>query len=144
MRDPIIDHEGSSKVAHELSAQQELGVGRRLPNLIKVTLVKSKQELILLFKALNSVRSTLGKIPDIAHTKLVNLELTILVYCRDQDFSGVNVAPFGLEAPVRWGSSENRIDFLDNVLHDASEALARFLASGASELLRWWYWKASR
>jgi hypothetical protein len=69
-----------------------------VPDAVKVVVVEDEEELVSVLEALDCVRDALGEVPHVAHLEPVNLVLAILVDGRDQDGSGIDIAPFRLRS----------------------------------------------
>ena len=70
--------------------------GRIIPNLLKVTIVESKEILVLIIQALDVVRDTLGEVPDVSSLEDVGSESPILIYTSEEKRAVVNETPFSL------------------------------------------------
>jgi hypothetical protein len=75
-----------------------------LPLRIKVTIVKCKQELILIVEPLNGVADTLGKVPNIANSQFSKLKLAVLVDSRDHEPASVDEPPLSNTMPVKFAN----------------------------------------
>lgn len=67
-----------------------------IPDLLKVTVVKYKQILILIVQTLDIMSNTLGKVPDISRFELLSSKSTILVNSGEKEGSVVDKTPFSL------------------------------------------------
>jgi hypothetical protein len=67
-----------------------------LPNGIKVGLVEYQKILIIILKALDGMRFTFWKIPNISNLEFGDLVATILINGRHEHRTGVDIAPFSL------------------------------------------------
>lgn len=66
------------------------------PRGIKVGVVKHQEKLVLVLETLDRVGGTLGEVPDVAVVEGLELGGALLVNDGDEDGSGVDKAPFGL------------------------------------------------
>lgn len=81
-----------------------------LPDLLKVTVIKGQEVLVLLIQSLNVVRNTLGEVPDVTGIKLLGREAAVLVDSAEKKRSIVDKTPFGLHILVNMGISMMCVD----------------------------------
>ena len=74
-----------------------------LPDLLKVTVIKRQEILVLLFQSLDVVRNTFGEIPDVTGIKLLGRKAAVLVDSAEKKRSIVDKTPFGLHILVNIG-----------------------------------------
>lgn len=67
-----------------------------LPGLVKVTLIKDQEELVVIVKPVDSVGNTLGEVPNVTVAELLDLVDAILINSRDNHSACIHEAPFGL------------------------------------------------
>ncbi len=75
------------------------------PDFVKVCLVKHQEKLVLILEALDGVRNTFWKVPDVAKVQLLDLVPAVLVHGRDEDGAGVDDAPFRHAVPMHLAES---------------------------------------
>lgn len=69
---------------------------RNIPDLVKVTLVKDQEELVLVLETLDGVGEALGEVPDVTVLEGVDLVGAVLVDGGELDASLVDDSPLGL------------------------------------------------
>lgn len=67
-----------------------------IPDLLKVTIVKYKQILILIVQTLDIMSNTLGEVPNVSRFELLSGESAILINSSEKQGSVVDKTPFSL------------------------------------------------
>jgi hypothetical protein len=71
-----------------------------IPNLLKITVIKSEEVLILIVQTLNIMRYTLGEIPYITRFKNLGSKATVFINTGQQERAIVDKSPLGLDTRV--------------------------------------------
>ena len=91
---PVVNVEGGSDQSARIPLYHAMKANYS-PSLVKVAIIKDQEELGIL-GGVNRVGDTLGEVPDITVANLLSLVDAVLVDGRDNDFAGIQEAPFSL------------------------------------------------